>query len=148
MRIVLAAESEGVASELGDLFSEIDGVLVRSGAVGEVAADCDAILMKFYLAHDRYGGSPVVGESQVLTNSRGDGLPGRVVATSPFPSSDTSTDDSEVERRLRSMFARAFDAVRTAEGIGEDWRVLVHREGLGLDAFSAQQIFDAIRASR
>ncbi|MCA1224668.1 hypothetical protein [Saccharopolyspora sp. 6M] len=147
MQLVVATEYEEESAELERFLGGRDDIRVRCGTVPDVAVECDFMVVKFYLAHDRYGGYPRPGEAQLLVNTREDGLPKKIVATPPFFADDNSTNAKDVKRRLREMLGKSFDLVKGANGEISDASVLVHREALGLDSFTVGEMAEAILVS-
>lgn len=46
--------------------------------------EVNAVLIRWVFAHERYGGTPVIGQSQILSTNREIGMPCWVVTTPPF----------------------------------------------------------------
>lgn len=139
MRIVLAARSSRSVARATELLGGTPNLEIKSGSVPELAVGCDAEIMHFTLAHDRYGGSPIIGHSQVLHNLRNDGAPPVIIAT---PSLEDGAGlgggdpDHETELHAERMIRIALDAWvaslgETAES--EHLCCLIHLEGAGLD---------------
>lgn len=84
VRIVIGAASGALVRECAEVAGQAVGLEVRQGSVAECGWDCDAVLINAPLAHERYGGVPVVGDIQVLANRRGDGAPPWIITTIPL----------------------------------------------------------------
>ncbi|SEQ82364.1 hypothetical protein SAMN05216188_105231 [Lentzea xinjiangensis] len=148
MHYVIASFSEPTLAAWRESLGDLPGVTFRTGAGSAVSFDCDAQLMNFYLAHDRYGGTPEIGRAQVLVNTRNDSSPRYIVATPPFAGGGPEvTDPAELEERLHHTFSACFDAISGAverdPGVIE--RVLVHVEGMGLEEIGREPSIRALR---
>jgi hypothetical protein len=135
MKYVVATSSQRHLDSCREFLGVRDGLELRLGSVSETGSDCDAALLSWALAHDRYGGSPTPGFAQVLVNSRSDGAPRLILATPPAPlgAASNAPSDAEVEafviRALRSSIAAYSDT-----GYGSsDSKVLIHLEAAGID---------------
>lgn len=69
-----------------EIFSNIQEVVVLDGDARTLCeiTGLDAELMRSIFAHERYGGKPKVGESQILSTKGESGMPFWVVTTPPF----------------------------------------------------------------
>lgn len=138
MRFVVASSSELKSEQLSLLLGGLPQVAVRRGSLAEVGAGCDAAVVHYTVAHDRYGGTPIVGQAQVLRNSRNDGAPPIILATPPLETgAGTGTEgQAEVEnhasRMLRSALAEWARSPLYPSGSAEAACVL-HVEAAGLD---------------
>ncbi|MFI9384343.1 hypothetical protein [Kutzneria sp. NPDC052558] len=132
---VPASVTQSTVEEWRRALDDLPCLDFRLGAGSVVPHDCDAQVIKFHLVHDRYGGTPEVGKSQVLTNTRGDGSPALIVATPPFASGPEVTDPVELEGRTHFTFSHCLDEISRLNSIrpGAIARVLIHIEGLGLE---------------
>ncbi|HWO64938.1 MAG TPA: hypothetical protein VNO31_33380, partial [Umezawaea sp.] len=90
MKYVIAASIERIVQACREALAGIPDVEFRVGSVPETGVGCDAAILSFPLAHERYGGSPRMGVAQVLMNTRGDGAPGIILATPPSPVSTSA----------------------------------------------------------
>jgi len=148
MHYVIASVSESTLVAWQDSFVDLPDVIFRVGAGSAVSFDCDAQLMNFYLAHDRYGGTPEIGRAQVLVNTRNDSSPRYVVATPPFAGGGREvTDPAELEERLYYTFSACFDKVSGTNEREPDVieRVLIHVEGMGLEEIGREPSIRALR---
>ncbi|QIZ34187.1 hypothetical protein [Saccharopolyspora sp. ASAGF58] len=146
MLLIFATTTDEKASRFRATLGDITNIEFRTGAVKDTAIGCDAILIKFYLAHDRYGGTPKPGVSQVLPNSRNDGLPALIVTTLPFPPGDEVADPSQLEDRFYTMFAVPMTTFNDfLSNQSESKSLHVHREGLGLDSAEDAIVAGALR---
>lgn len=136
MRYVVAASTVRIVDACREALRGLSGVEFRVGSVPEAGADCDAAILSFPLAHERYGGTPRIGVAQVLVNTRGDGAPSIIMATPPAPPQTlaSSDKDSEIERHvfhvLDSCVAEFLNAF---PGCDESSKILVHLEAAGID---------------
>ncbi|QUQ71161.1 hypothetical protein JJ691_89440 [Kutzneria sp. CA-103260] len=134
MQYVLASVAPSTVEDWQRALEDLPWLDFRVGAGSAVSHDCDAQIVKFHLAHDRYGGTPEVGRSQVLANTRGDGSPAIIVATPPFAGGPEITDPGELAERTHFTFASCFNEITrlNTTNPGAVTRVLIHIEGLGL----------------
>lgn len=112
-----------------------DGLEFRLGSVVKTGFDCDAAILSSALAHDRYGGSPVLGLAQVLVNRRADGAPRLILTTPPMPLAAVSgaPTDVQVETFVVRALKSSIDAYVDAGNSPLDSKVLVHLEAAGID---------------
>lgn len=137
MKFVVATSNKRKLDEVSQLLSGRSNLELRDGSVPDVSHGCDAAVMHFTLAHDRYGGRPVVGQSQVLRNSRNDGVAPIILATPPLEAgAGLGPDkDAETERHTARMVGMALDAWVKSPDYPEDASglvCLIHIEGAGL----------------
>lgn len=138
MRFVVSSSSELKSEQLSHLLGGLPKVAVRSGSLAEVGADCDAAVVHYTVAHDRYGGAPIVGKAQVLRNSRNDGAPATILATPPLESGAGTGSEGQAEvenhvlRMLSSALAEWARSPLYPPGSAEATCVL-HIEAAGLD---------------
>lgn len=136
MRYVVAASTARIVEACREALHGLSGVEFRVGSVPEAGVDCDAAILSFPLAHERYGGTPRIGVAQALVNTRGDGAPSIIMATPPAPPQTlaSSGKDSEIERHvfhvLDSCVAEFLNAFPGRE---ESSKILVHLEAAGID---------------
>lgn len=154
MEFVIASSVEHKTRQLADLLGRLPGVRYLRGSVPEVGEGCDAQIMHFTLAHDRYGGRPIVGHSQVLHNARGDGAPLIIVSTPPLESGAGrgSDRDAETSTHVERMIGTALSTWVASLDSAQQARTLcclIHIEGAGLDFGPPTAMFhglgDAIR---
>ena len=137
MKFVIATSNKRKLEEVSQQLSSRSNLEFRDGSVPDVSHGCDAEVMHFTLAHDRYGGRPVVGQSQVLRNSRNDGAAPIILATPPFEAgAGLGPDkDAETERHTSRMIGMALNAWVQSPEFPEDPSglvCLIHIEGAGL----------------
>lgn len=137
MRYVVAASTERMVQECREALRGLPGVEFRVGSVPETGVDCDAAILSFPLAHERYGGTPRIGIAQVLVNTRGDGAPGVILATPPGPAllSASTGGDSEVEEHVVHVLSSCTaEYLNSSPGQdGEASVILIHLEAAGID---------------
>lgn len=152
MWFVVASSSELKSEQLSFLLGGLPQVAVRRGSLAEVSAGCDAAVVHYTVAHDRYGGTPIVGQAKVLRNSRNDGAPPTILATPPLKA-DSGTgiagqDDAEnhASRLLSSTLA---EWTRSSFYPAESSRAvcLLHVEAAGLDFGELGSMARGIRAA-
>ncbi|WP_143116368.1 hypothetical protein [Lentzea xinjiangensis] len=136
MRFVVASAHAHRLEEVSRKLNDVLRVEFRLGSIPNAGFDCNAGIVHYTLAHDRYGGRPVVGRAQVLQNLRGDGAPLVILATPPLED-DTGLGldrNVKVENRVIRMLGMCIDEwVLSGESVGTDSTCLVHMEGSGLD---------------
>ncbi|WP_251745674.1 hypothetical protein [Frankia sp. AiPs1] len=136
MRYVIASASAMILARVQEKLSDWSGVEFRVGRVPDTWSGCDAMVMWWPLAHDRFGGIPEPGVAKVLRNGRGDDLPGIILATPSGPgmTSGVGTSRAEIEdysfRALESCFR---EYRRRFPESDEKSKILVHIEASGLD---------------
>ncbi|MDO0933777.1 hypothetical protein QQY66_19570 [Streptomyces sp. DG2A-72] len=136
MKYVLAASSDRLVRECRNILGRVPGIEFRVGSVPGTGWDCDAAVLNSPLAYERYGGSPQIGNVQVLINDRGDGAPGAILATAPISAESTVADpsDEEIEGYVFDTLDSCVLAfVRRFPNRAEEGRILVHLEGAGID---------------
>lgn len=95
LELVIADESPSVLSEWAEVFREVEGVAFLD-ANFQTLCDrpaLDAVLLMGRHAHERYGGRPTPGRSEVLNTKGEAGMPPWVVTKAPFV--------GHIERRTR-----------------------------------------------
>ncbi|MCF2528510.1 hypothetical protein [Yinghuangia soli] len=134
MKYVVAAAKAPTVDACRHALGERPDVEFRVGSAPETGADCDAAIVSWPPAHDRYGGFPKAGAAQVLVNERGDGAPGFILATPPPQASSYGPADSDVEdQALRILDACVAEFLREFPESREDAKILIHLEGAALD---------------
>src|SRR5690606_24556574 len=108
------------------------------GSIAEAGVGCDAAVVHYTVAHDRYGGAPIVGKAQVLQNLRNDGAPPVILATPPLESGAGMGPEpqAEVEKHAMRMLGMALvEWVRSPlyPHHSSEAVCLLHIEGAGLD---------------
>lgn len=152
MRFVIASSSERKLSEVSRLLGHLAYVVFRLGSVSEVAKGCDAGVMHYTVAHSRYGGSPVIGQAQVVRNLRNDGAPPIILATPPLEAGAGlgPNRELETEKHAKRMINMALAEWVSSPGfLAESSRAvcLIHLEGAGLDFGSTEAICLGIRGA-
>jgi len=108
----------------------------RVGSVPETGKDCDAAILGWPLAHERYGGVPRIGVAQILANTRDDGAPGIILATPPGPSpaGGVTVVGLEAEEHMVYVLSACLEAFlnRYPERKNES-SVLIHLEAAAID---------------
>ncbi|MFI9388572.1 hypothetical protein [Kutzneria sp. NPDC052558] len=147
VQYVLASVAQSTLDDWRRVLGDLPGLDFRLGAGSAVSHDCDAQIVTFYLAHDRYGGTPEIGRSQILTNTRGDGSPAIIVATPPFASGPEISDPPELAERMHVTFSSCFNEIARLNTTNPDTatRALIHIEGLDLEDISREPSITALR---
>jgi hypothetical protein len=148
VRFLIASSRDATIEKWLTGLSGLDNVEFRVGSGGAVGSGCDAAVLPFYLAHDRYGGVPEIGRAQVLRNSLGDGLPGYIVATPPFQAQERVPDEAELAERVYFTVRESLDAISRYNSTGGHPpidRVLLNVDGLGFDRFGEELSMMAVR---
>jgi hypothetical protein len=135
MRYVIAASTEWLVRQCREVLEEILDVDFQVGSVAETGADCDAAILSFPLAHERYGGVPRMGVAQVLVNERTDGAPSIILATPPgvAKTSAAGVNASEVQEYVVNVLDSCREAFLTVFPGEDDSRILIHLEAAGID---------------
>ncbi|MEE1781776.1 hypothetical protein PUR71_02340 [Streptomyces sp. SP17BM10] len=135
MRFVIAASTDRFVDSCRDFLGNRPGLDFRRGSVAETGWDCDAAILSFALAHDRYGGTPQLGVAQVLANERADGAPGVILATPPIPLAAASRNpsDTDVEKHVLDALDSCLAAYTKEIGSLQDAKILIHLEAAGID---------------
>lgn len=150
MRFVVVSSYERKSEVLSRLLGDLPQVTVRCGSAGD--AGCDAAVMHYTIAHDLYGGRPVVGQAQVLRNLRNDGLPQIILATPPLESGAGLGPNRELETELhakRMVEMAIAEWVRSPDFPRDSSHTvcLIHLEGAGLDFGPIEAICLGIRGA-
>jgi hypothetical protein len=148
VKFVVASTSERWISDASRLLGALPQVELRVGPASDVGVGCDAEILHYTVAHDLYGGRPVVGRAQVLRNLRGDGSPPVILATPPLEAGAGIGPDGQVEAENHAvrMLRMALDEwAASSDFIGRTARCLLHVEGAGLDFGEVHEIVAAIR---
>jgi hypothetical protein len=136
MKYVIASSTERILSVFRNALSDRPEVECRVGSVAEAGPDCDAAILSFPLAHERYGGSPQLGVTQILENRRDDGAPRIILATPPLPprTPDNSGTDSDFEMYvLHVLNSCTAEFLKNFPDCGENSKILIHLEAAGID---------------
>ncbi|MDI6100712.1 hypothetical protein QLQ12_19055 [Actinoplanes sp. NEAU-A12] len=135
MRYVIAASRQATVDSCRAVLGAREQLEFRLGSVPEAGEDCDAAILNFVLAHERYGGSPIVGLAQALINNRGDGAPRLILATPPMSiktASDAATD-ADIESAYLNMLKSCMAVYVDVCGDPPEAKILIHVEGAGID---------------
>jgi hypothetical protein len=112
-------------------FSDLTGVNILNCDFRELMAlpGVDAVLMLGILAHERFGGKPQIGRSQVLSTHGKAGVPPWVVTTAAFPAHfEKRRIDGDVKNvlvpnapmpvseEIYIVFAKAFECIEEFNG--------------------------------
>jgi hypothetical protein len=86
LKLIIADFRPELIATWADVFSGIERVFFIDSDVPTLMGlpEIDAVLMMGMFAHERYGGSPKTGESQILSNQGEFGIPPWVVTTAAF----------------------------------------------------------------
>lgn len=148
-----------VAVGVKDYFQDVLGAVrpgypfeVRTGAVKTTAIGCDAELVAFPLACERYGADPKRHVAQVLSNTRGDGAPAIVVAIPPLEvdaAGRPMTQGMDTEEWLTWALTGALDALRESVGSLDGVSVLLYLEAVGMErrAHKALDVIESVGLS-
>ncbi|WP_155546119.1 hypothetical protein [Amycolatopsis camponoti] len=147
MRYVIAASTARLVEECRKALAGVPDIDFRVGSVSESGADCDAAVLSFPLAHERYGGEPRVGVAQVLVNEREDDAPPIILAAPPRPVVATAAEvsDAEVEEHVVRVLVSTRDVFLRAFPEETDSRILVHLEAAGIDRRDMKPTLSALR---
>ncbi|MYV51996.1 hypothetical protein [Streptomyces sp. SID3212] len=136
MRYVVASSSDSVVRECRNMLGSHPDIEIRMGSVPETGSDCDAVILNSPLAHERYGGSPLIGRVQILANRRDDGAPEAILVAAPISASSAvaNPSDVEIENRVAEVLETCVSAfaARFSDADSKP-RILVHLEGAGID---------------
>lgn len=132
--LVIAESRPLLRSIWAEAFGGVSGVRVLSVEPEDLRAlpDVDAELMLSMFAHDRYGGRPVPGQSQVIRVQGVPGMPPWVVTTPPIPARlesrtlpDGRTETVVIKELVLPpgeetywIFTKVFEAIRSFRGKG------------------------------
>lgn len=110
------------------VFQDVEGVSLLNADIRTLMGlpNVDALVMPSMLAHARYGSSPQIGESQVLSTKGEQGMPPLIVTTAPFaahfessPLADGTVktvlvQDEKLtpEEEVYILFSKIFDCVK------------------------------------
>jgi hypothetical protein len=135
MRYVIAASTERAVASCQALLGDRGEVEYRVGSVAQAGWDCDAAIVSFPLAHDRYGGVPQVGHAQVLENNRDDGAPRIVLATPPISPSSTSSmpTDEQIGSHVAYVIGACVEVYAESRRPDRTAKILIHLEAAGVD---------------
>lgn len=148
MRFVVAIGIEDHIQEVLDAVRPGYPFEVRTGPVKVVAVDCDAELVSFPLAAERYGADPKRHVAQVLSNTRNDGAPAIVVAIPPLEVDATGkpmTLGMDTEEWLTWALNGALEALRDSVGDLDEVSVLLYLEAVGMQR-RARKALDVIES--
>lgn len=137
VRFLIASSSGRTAAEASRLLGDLRHVECRQGSAADLGAECDAGIVHYPIAHDLYGGTPVVGQAQVLRNSRNDGAPPVILATAPLEAGAGMGPDREAEAenhacRMISMALAEWVRSPLYPHHSTEAVCLLHIEGAGL----------------
>ncbi|MDR7312047.1 hypothetical protein J2S40_003105 [Nocardioides luteus] len=112
------------------------------------AAGCDAELISFPLAAERYGADPKKHVAQVLSNPRNDGAPAIVVAIPPLEVDATGkpmAQGMDTDEWLAWALNGALEALHDSVGDLDGVTVLLYLEAVGM-AGRARKALDVIES--
>ncbi|MEJ8644388.1 hypothetical protein WKI68_29870 [Streptomyces sp. MS1.HAVA.3] len=133
MEYVIAGSSEADVARFREILRDVPGVEFRVGSVPETGADCDAVILNPALAHERYGGTPRIGEVQVLINRNEDGAPEIILAAAPVTGAMAAPDDAQTEEFVYRLLDSCVTAFWEHFPDRTHTRLLVHLEGAAID---------------
>lgn len=107
-------------------------------------------MVHFALAHDRYGGRPIIGRAQVLHNVRNDGAPAIILSSPPLHPDCRAevTRPERVEEHVSAMLAASLIEWACSplyRLYSVEPACLIHLEGAGLDFGTAMETARGIR---
>ncbi|WP_336084159.1 hypothetical protein [Nocardia sp. SSK8] len=134
-RFMVAAQSHTTIERWRDAKPAGLDVAFFEGPPAKRPDDCDAEIMPGFMAYDRYGGTPVAGQSQVLANFRNDSAPKFIVATPPYAPTVGRVDKEIADRKLFDMFHACMNAITSHNNAGKSKieYVLIVADALGLE---------------
>lgn len=119
MRILIAERRREVLEVWREVFRGFDAIRVVDCSGRELASSgVDAELLPGWIAHERYGGRPRVGESQVLSTRGERAMPPSVVAVAPLPS-----DALGAEEHVAFIFRQAFLCIQQFNAASQAERI-------------------------
>jgi hypothetical protein len=135
MRYVIAASTERAVAACQASLEAHGELEYRVGSVAQAGWDCDAAIVSFPLAHDRYGGTPEVGRAQILENNRQDGAPRIVLATPPISPSSASPapTDEQIESHVAYVIGACVAVYAESRSADPSAKILIHLEAAGID---------------
>lgn len=148
MRYIVAATSETRLSTWRRGLADLGNVQLKVGYGTETVGESDAAIVQFGMAHDRYGGQPEIGRSQLLWNGRNDGYPRYIVSTPPFLAGEQMKDGETLGDRLFFTFSACIVATQAHNAASRDDQIkslFLHVEGLGLERFPEGVAVEAFR---
>lgn len=81
--------------------------------------EVDAVLVRWIFAHERYGGTPRTGQSQILSTNRENGMPPWVVTTPPFRS-EASPLPEEYDY---TEFSKVFESIEQFNQTNKEYKI-------------------------
>lgn len=138
MKIIIADTQSAVLDRWRSELAELGGICFRQGYGSETVGDCDAAVMSVAMAHDRYGGMPKIGRSQILVNRSNDGYAPLIVTTPPLASSGEQMSDDLLGRRVMQSLSACLKAIKEFNAKNEHQQIrslFLHIGGLGFDQF-------------
>lgn len=136
MRYIVAATSEAILSSWRRGLADLGNVQFKAGYGTETVGDADAAIVQFYLAHDRYGGKPEIGRSQLFRNERNDGYPRYIVTTPPSLAGKQIKDEETIGDRLFFTFTACILAAQAHNAANRDDQIKslhLHVDGMLLE---------------
>lgn len=155
MKYVIASSAERTLNPWMQGLQDLPNLEFRVGRVPPAGEGCDAEIVSFTFAHDRYGGSPQIGKAQALVNHLQDGSPRTILATPPLPLKDLRPDENAAKLNDKAIEEHVFRTIRLCaeeaerlnrEGSMEPIRcILLHLVGLGFDRFKVEPALKGFR---
>lgn len=156
MKYVIASSAERTLRPWIQGLDDLPNLEFRVGNIPPVGEGCDAEIVAFMFAHDRYGGTPRIGEAQALVNHLQDGSPRIILATPPLPLESLKSENESSGHGANSIEEHVFRTVRACvdeaerlnreDSPGSPIRcILLHIIGLGFDRFKAEPALKGFR---
>lgn len=117
LKLTIAEKRSDIMSILSEVFQEIPKVTIQNVDLITLRTqpEIDALLMLGMFAHERYGGMPEIGQSQIMSTGGEQGTPPWVVTTPPFAGRlekqyqpDGTVEDKIVEVKKLSVEDKAY----------------------------------------
>lgn len=86
-KLIISERKPEFFAVLADVFSDVEGIVILDVNIPTLhsLSELDAVVMRGIFAHERYGGDPQVGKSQILGTRGETNMPPWVITTPPFP---------------------------------------------------------------
>jgi hypothetical protein len=109
LRLIIADLNSNLLSVWAEAFQEISEVSSMKVDFKKLAknSEVNAVLIRWIFAHERYGGRPVVGQSQILSTNGEVGMPYWVITTPPF-SANITTESKDYDYM---EWSKIFDSI-------------------------------------
>jgi hypothetical protein len=109
LKLIIADLNPNLLSAWAEDFQEVSEVLFRRTDFKKLAKNSkvNAVLIRWIFAHERYGGRPVIGQSQILSTNGEIGMPYWVITTPPF-SANVTTESKDYDYM---EWSKIFDSI-------------------------------------